>query len=64
VLFAEISPYNLEHSAAFELKNVYFARISIHQVDVTEWRSQLWNRGLSSQAVDDMDLARVCTKSS
>ncbi|KAI5056968.1 hypothetical protein GOP47_0028786 [Adiantum capillus-veneris] len=29
-----------------------------HQIDVTEWRSQLWNRGLLWQNVDDMDLAR------
>lgn len=29
-----------------------------HLIDVTEWRSQLWNRGLLWQNIDDMDLAR------
>ncbi|KAH7290799.1 hypothetical protein KP509_30G064100 [Ceratopteris richardii] len=29
-----------------------------HQIDVTEWRSQLWNRALVCQKVEDMDLAR------
>ncbi|KAI5056576.1 hypothetical protein GOP47_0028394 [Adiantum capillus-veneris] len=29
-----------------------------HQIDVTEWRSQLWNRALLCQNVEDMDLAR------
>lgn len=29
-----------------------------NQVDVTEWRAHLWNRGLLCQGVDDMHLAR------
>ncbi|MCO5567107.1 hypothetical protein L7F22_020792 [Adiantum nelumboides] len=30
----------------------------LHQIDVTEWRSQLWNRALLCQNIDDMNLAK------
>ncbi|MCO5602677.1 hypothetical protein L7F22_056813 [Adiantum nelumboides] len=52
---------HIDHQAVLDSFLVHFVSEPWdphHQIDVTEWRSQLWNRGLLCQNVDDMDLAR------
>ncbi|MCO5551951.1 hypothetical protein L7F22_005458 [Adiantum nelumboides] len=52
---------HIDHQAVLDCFLVHFVSEPWdphHQIDVTEWRSQLWNRGLLCQNVDDMDLAR------